>query len=107
MRTLTEREIDRRWPVTINSSHVEAAWRYIAVSCGGRSFTDWVMIVKSYGGKKKRVADDLIYDLKYDNTLPESFDSLDQFRVYLRSQHACLMAVRLAVPVWKRYRRWV
>jgi len=86
-------------------SHVEAVCRNIALVCGGISFTDWVMVVKLYGGKKKRLSDDVIYDLKYDNTLPESFDNLEQFRAYLRSWHACPVAMQLTRPVWKRYMR--
>lgn len=106
MRTLTEREIDRRWPVTttIDSSHVEAARRCIALSCGLRGFSDWVMIVRV---NTSRLSDHLLLDLKHDDTLPEGFDSLVEFRSYLISQHACAIAVRLAGPVWKRYRRWV
>jgi hypothetical protein len=104
MRQLTEYEMREIEELTVNSSHVEEALRSIALSCGGTSFTDWVMIRRV---NTSRLSDHLLLDLKHDNTLPESFDSLDEFRSYLRSQHACRIAVRLAVPVWKRYRRWV
>ncbi|SHK94162.1 hypothetical protein [Bradyrhizobium lablabi] len=87
-----------------NSSHVEAALRHITLLLGGRTFTDWVRIIRV---NASRLSDHLVLDLKHDNTLPESFDSLDQFRSYLISQHACLIAIRLAPRVWRRYRRWV
>lgn len=96
--------IERNAANLITASHVEAARRNIALICGLRSFPDWVMIRRV---NTSRLSDHLLLDLKHDPTLPESFDSLDQFRSYLISQHACLMAVRLAAPVWKRYRRWV
>lgn len=93
---MTDIEIDR--------SHIEAVQRYIALSFDTRTFTDWVMIRRV---NTSRLSDHLLLDLKHDPTLPESFDSLDQFRSYLISQHACRIAIRLAAPVWKRYRRWV
>ena|ERR1700761_7990236 len=69
-----------------------------------RTFTDWVMVVRVNPG---RLSDHLVHDLKHDNTLPATFNRLDEFRSYLISQHACRIAVSLAAPVWKRYRRWV
>jgi hypothetical protein len=93
--------------LTIDSRHVEEMLRYIAISCGGTSFTDWVRIVKILGSGKKRMSDDLIWDLKRDRTLPETFDSLDQFRSYLRMEGACIQAMRQAYPVWRRYQYWL
>jgi hypothetical protein len=66
------RELDEQ---RITSRDVEEALRQIAIACGGRSFTDWVRIVKILGSGSKRMSDDLIYDLKRDNTLPETFDT--------------------------------
>jgi hypothetical protein len=107
MRQLTEYEMRKIEELTINSSDVEEALRDIAIACGGTSFTDWVRIVKIVGSGSKRMSDDLIHDLKHDNTLPETFDSLDQFRGYLRIEGACIEAMRQTRPVWKRYRHWL
>jgi hypothetical protein len=75
---------------TITRFEVEEARRHIAIACGGTSFTDWIM---SRRVNVRRHSDHLLLDLKHDDTLPESFDSLDQFRSYLRSQNACLVAM--------------
>jgi hypothetical protein len=91
----------------ITRLEVEEARRHIAIACGGTSFTDWVMIVKIVRNGSKRMSDDLIYDLKLDNRLPENFDSLDQFRAYLRMEGACIQAMRVTRPVWKRYQYWL
>jgi hypothetical protein len=64
--------------IEISRSHIEAALRYIALSCGGTSFTDFVMICRV---NTRRLSDHLLLDLKHDNTLPENFESLDQFRM--------------------------
>jgi hypothetical protein len=107
IRTLTEYEMREIEELTINSSHLEGALRDITIACGGTSFTDWVRIVKIVSDGSKRMSDDLIYDLKRDNTLPETFDSLDQFRGYLKMEGACIQAMRVSRPVWKRYRYWL
>lgn len=90
----------------ITSSHFERARRYIALHFGTATFTDWVRQAPCRPASPKRMSDDLLYDLKRDRTLPETFDSLDQFRFYLKSQHACQEALRLAGRVWGRYQRW-
>jgi hypothetical protein len=46
------------------------------------------------------MSDDLIHDLKIDNTLPENFDSLEAFRWYLKMEGACIQAMRVTRPVW-------
>jgi hypothetical protein len=92
---------------TITSFNIEEALRDIAIACGGTSFTDWVRIVKIVRNGSKRMSDDLIYDLKRDDTLPENFDSLDHFRGYLRMEGACIQAMRVTRPVWKRYQYWL
>jgi len=92
---------------TITRLDVEEALRQIAIACGGTSFTDWIRIVKILGSGSKRMSDDLIYDLKHDNTLPDNFESLDQFRGYLRMEGACIQAMRVTRPVWKRYQYWL
>jgi hypothetical protein len=107
MRRITEYEMREIEEITINSRDLEAMLRSIAIACGGTSFTDWVMIVKILGSGSKRMSDDLIYDLKHDNTLPETFDSLEAFRSYLRCEGACIQAMRVARPVWKRYQYWL
>jgi hypothetical protein len=91
----------------ITNAHVAMALRCIALRFGTTTFTDFVRQVQIQNRKWKYLSDDLVYDLKYDNTLPPTFNSLDQFRWYLRSQGACYEAMRLAPAVWKRYRRWV
>jgi hypothetical protein len=95
------------WPRAITHAHIEEALRGIAIACGGTSFTDWVRIVKIVRNGSKRMSDDLIYDLKRDNTLPENFDSLEAFRGYLRMEGACIQAMRQARPVWKRFQYWL
>jgi|ERR1700687_471569 len=90
--------------IEITASHVEAALRHIVMSCGLRGFTDWVILVRE---NTRRLSGHLIYDLKRDDTLPDTFDNLKEFRSYLRSQGACTVAVSLAPKVWERYRRWV
>jgi hypothetical protein len=107
MRTLTEYEMREMHEQRITSRDVEEMLRSITIACGGTSFTDWVRIVKILGSGSKRMSDDLIYDLKHDRTLPETFDSLDQFRSYLRMEGACIQAMRLTRPVWKRYQYWL
>jgi hypothetical protein len=88
----------------INRREVEEALRHIAIACGGTSFTDFIM---SRQINIRRLSDHLLYDLKYDDTLPETFDSLEVFRSYLRSQGACIQAMRVTRPVWKRFEYWL
>jgi hypothetical protein len=88
----------------INRREVEEALRDIAIACGGTSFTDFVMTRRI---NTRRLSDHLLYDLKYDDTLPENFDSLEAFRSYLRSQNACIQAMRVTRPVWLRYQYWL
>jgi hypothetical protein len=92
---------------TITQLDIEEAQRHIAIACGGTSFTDFVMIAKIVRNGSKRMSDDLIWDLKRDNTLPENFESLDQFRWYLKMEGACIEAMRQTRPVWKRYQYWL
>jgi uncharacterized protein YozE (UPF0346 family) len=88
----------------ITRHDVEETLRQIAIACSGTSFTDFVM---SRQISTRRLSDHLLLDLKYDDTLPESFDNLDQFRSYLRTEGACIRAMRQARPVWKRYQYWL
>ena len=52
------------------------------------------------------IAGDLLYDLKRDHTLPETFGSLEQMRTYLGLHRACPEAMQVAPQVWRRYLRW-
>jgi hypothetical protein len=88
----------------INRREVEEMIRHITIACGGTSFTDFVM---SRQINVRRLSDHVLLDLQHDDTLPETFDNLDQFRSYLRSQHACLVVMQLAYPVWRRYQYWL
>jgi hypothetical protein len=91
--------------IFITRRHVEQALHLISLhGCGTTTFTDWVWVAPI---NLRRLSDHLLHDLKHDNTLPPTFDDLNQFRSYLRSQHACPAAMRLVRPVWLRYRRWV
>jgi hypothetical protein len=90
----------------ITNSHIERTLRHITLRYDGRTFTDWVVVARINSPRKsRRLSDDLVYDLKRDDTLPETFDSLDGFRSYLISQSACGAALSLA-PKGGRYRRW-
>jgi hypothetical protein len=74
-----------------------------------RTFVEWVEQVRGWypQQKHKRLSDDLIFDLKRDDTLPPTFFCLADFRAYLRSQNACLVALQSATLVWRRYQRWL
>jgi hypothetical protein len=87
----------------INRRIIEQALRDIALFGSAPTFINWVWVAQI---DLRRLSDHLLHDLKHDNTLPPTFDDLNQFRSYLRSQHACPAAMRLARPVWLRYRRW-
>jgi hypothetical protein len=106
-RTITEYELREIEEQCVTRRDVEEMLRHITIACGGTSFTDWVRIVKIVSNGSKRMSDDLIWDLKRDNTLPENFESLEAFRGYLRMEGACIQAMRVTRPVWKRYQYWL
>ena len=89
------------FPTVLQRRHIDRALILIL----GGDFAAWVQVAH-ISRKRKRLSDDLLIDLKHDDTLPATFDSLEGFRSYLISQHACLAAMRLSRPVWRRYRRW-
>jgi hypothetical protein len=50
--------------------------------------------------------DDLIADLKVDDTCPPIY-SLADLREYLERCNACWECIAAARPVWQRYERWL
>jgi hypothetical protein len=96
------RRPDWETPTVIDARIVEGA---VAFILDQPAFVVWIHLVKDT--VQYRGGGHLIHDLKYDNALPATFDSLAEFRAYLQYQGACLEALIMAPVVWRRYRRWV